>query len=166
MTRKITRALARIKLGRQDCLRIGNLDAKRDWGHARDYVEMQWLMLQQETPEDYVIATGTQYSVRDFITRAADCLDMQLEWQGEGQDERAYWANGPQTNGSKKPVVAVDPRYFRPAEVQSLIGDASKAREKLGWEPKISFDELVEEMVTADMQEAEAEARLSNRMHF
>ena len=166
VTRKITRALARIKLGRQDCLRIGNLDAKRDWGHARDYVEMQWLMLQQDTPEDYVIATGTQYSVRDFITRAADCLDMKLEWQGEGQDQTAYWANSPQTNGLKNPVVAVDPRYFRPAEVQSLIGDASKARQKLGWEPKINFDELVEEMVAADMQEAEAEARLLNRIHF
>ena len=166
MTRKITRALARIKLGRQDCLRIGNLDAKRDWGHARDYVEMQWLMLQQEEPEDYVIATGTQYSVRDFISRAADCLDMQLEWDGQGPDETACWTNGPSSNGSQKPIVAVDPRYFRPAEVQSLIGDASKAREKLGWEPKTSFDELVEEMVLADMREAEAEARLSNRMHF
>ena len=166
VTRKITRALARIKLGRQECLRIGNLDAKRDWGHARDYVEMQWLMLQQDEPEDYVIATGTQYSVRDFISRAADCLGMQLEWDGQGPDETACWTNGPSSNGSQKPIVAVDPRYFRPAEVQSLIGDASKAREKLGWEPKTSFDELVEEMVLADMREAEAEARQSNRMHF
>ena len=132
VTRKITRALARIKLGLQDCLYLGNLDAKRDWGHAQDYVEMQWLMLQQDQPEDFVIATGVQYSVRDFVNAAAKELGMQIRWEGQGVEEKGYDANG-------KCIVAVDPRYFRPTEVETLLGDPSKANEKLGWTPKISF---------------------------
>jgi GDPmannose 4,6-dehydratase len=147
VTRKITRALARIKLGLQDCLYLGNLDARRDWGHAQDYVEMQWLMLQQDTPEDYVIATGKQYSVRDFVNAAAAELDMQIAWEGEGVDEVGRLG--------RRPVVRVDPRYFRPTEVESLLGDASKARRKLGWTPRISFQELVAEMVREDLQSAE-----------
>jgi GDPmannose 4,6-dehydratase len=148
VTRKITRGLARIKLGLQDCLYLGNLSAQRDWGHAKDYVEMQWLMLQQEKPEDYVIATGVQYSVRDFVDAAARELGMELQWQGEGTDERALDAKG-------RTVVAVDPRYFRPTEVQTLLGDAGKARRQLGWTPKISFGELVREMVQEDLKKAE-----------
>ena len=166
VTRKITRALARIKLGSQNVLRIGNLNAMRDWGHARDYVEMMWLMLQQKEAEDFVIATGRQYSVRDFVNAAADALDMALEWRGEGIDEVAYWANSLQNPGKASPVVVVDPAYFRPAEVETLIGDATKAREKLGWEPKTSFADLVEEMVQSDFREAETEARISNRKHY
>jgi GDPmannose 4,6-dehydratase len=148
VTRKITRGLARIKVGLQECLFLGNLDAKRDWGHARDYVEMQWLMLQQEKPEDYVIATGRQYAVREFVRAAAERLDMKLTWQGSGADEKAFDPNG-------RCVVAVDSHYFRPAEVETLLGDASKARAKLGWEPKTSFEELVTEMVKADLEIAE-----------
>jgi len=148
VTRKITRALARIKLGLQDCLYLGNLDAKRDWGHARDYVEMQWLMLQQEAPEDFVIATGKQYSVRDFVDAAANELEIKVDWKGEGVEEKGYDADG-------KCIVSVDPRYFRPTEVESLLGDASKAREKLGWEPKTTFEELVTEMVREDFIAAE-----------
>jgi len=148
VTRKITRALARIKLGLQDCLYLGNLNAKRDWGHARDYVEMQWLMMQQEQPEDFVIATGVQYSVRDFVNAAAKELGMTIEWRGEGVEEKGYNAHG-------KCIVAVDPRYFRPAEVETLLGDASKARAKLGWTPKTSFEELVAEMVREDLKTAE-----------
>src|SRR4051812_22445592 len=136
VTRKITRALARIKLGLQDCLYLGNLDARRDWGHARDYVEMQWLMLQQEKPEDFVIATGVQYSVREFVEAAARELGIGIAWQGEGAAERGFDAKG-------RCVVAVDPRYFRPTEVETLLGDATKAREKLGWTPKIKFADLV-----------------------
>lgn len=166
VTRKITRALARIKLGNQDVLRIGNLNAMRDWGHARDYVEMMWLMLQQQEAEDFVIATGRQYSVRDFINAAADALDMSLEWRGEGIDEVAYWANSSENHSKTSPVVVVDPAYFRPAEVETLIGDATKAREKLGWEPKTSFADLVEEMVQSDFREAETEARISNWKHY
>ena len=166
VTRKITRALARIKLGSQNVLRIGNLNAMRDWGHARDYVEMMWLMLQQKEAEDFVIATGQQYSVRDFINAAADALDMALEWRGEGIDEAAYWANSSQNHNKAAPVVVVDPAYFRPAEVETLIGDATKAREKLGWVPKTSFADLVEEMVQSDFREAETEARISNRKHY
>ncbi len=147
VTRKITRALARIKLGLQDCLYLGNLNSMRDWGHAKDYVEMQWLMLQQDQPEDFVIATGIQYSVRDFVNAAAKELDMLFEWQGEGIEEKGLL--------SGREVVAVDPRYFRPAEVETLLGDASKAKEKLGWEPKITFDELVAEMVREDLKSAE-----------
>lgn len=148
VTRKITRGLARIKLGLQDCLYLGNLDAKRDWGHARDYVEMQWLMLQQEQPEDYVIATGVQYSVRDFVNAAAAELGITLYWKGQGVEEKAYDVSG-------KCVVAVDPRYFRPTEVETLLGDPTKAREKLGWVPKTSFAELVSEMVREDLKSAE-----------
>ncbi len=148
VTRKITRALARIKLGLQDCLYLGNLDAKRDWGHAKDYVEMQWLMLQQDKPEDFVIATGVQYSVRDFVNAAAQELGIKIRWEGKGVDEKGY-------NETGKCVVAVDPRYFRPAEVETLLGDPTKAREKLGWVPKVSFNELVSEMVREDLKSAE-----------
>jgi GDPmannose 4,6-dehydratase len=148
VTRKITRALARIKLGLQECVYLGNLNAKRDWGHAKDYVEMQWLMLQQDKPEDFVIATGIQYSVRDFINAAAKELGMQIRWEGDGVDEKGYDIHG-------KCVVAVDPRYFRPTEVETLLGDPSKAKEKLGWTPKITFEELVAEMVREDLKSAE-----------
>jgi GDPmannose 4,6-dehydratase len=148
VTRKITRALARIKLGLQDCLYLGNLNAKRDWGHARDYVEMQWLMLQQDVPEDFVIATGVQYSVRDFVNAAAKELGMLIQWEGKGVNEKGYDFNG-------KCIVAVDPRYFRPAEVETLLGDPSKAKNKLGWAPKTSFEELVAEMVREDLKSAE-----------
>ncbi|MDA8127835.1 MAG: GDP-mannose 4,6-dehydratase [Betaproteobacteria bacterium] len=148
VTRKITRALARIKLGLQDCLFLGNMDAKRDWGHAKDYVEMQWLMLQQDKPEDFVIATGVQYSVRDFVNAAAKELGMAIRWEGQGVDEKGYDANG-------KCIVAVDPRYFRPTEVETLLGDPAKAKNKLGWTPKIGFGELVSEMVREDLKAAE-----------
>jgi len=148
VTRKITRALARIKLGLQDCLFLGNLDSKRDWGHAKDYIEMQWLMLQQEQPEDFVIATGVQYSVRDFVDAAATEIGIAVEWRGTGVDEKGYDALG-------KCIVQVDPRYFRPTEVETLLGDATKAREKLGWTPRITFDELVAEMVREDLKTAE-----------
>ncbi len=148
VTRKITRALARIKLGLQDCLYLGNMDSKRDWGHAKDYVEMQWLMLQQEKPEDFVIATGVQYSVRDFVDAAAKEIGIAVTWQGHGVDETGTDQNG-------KTIVKVDPRYFRPTEVETLLGDASKAREKLGWTPQTSFAELVAEMVREDLKSAE-----------
>ena len=148
VTRKITRALARIKLGLQDALYLGNLNAKRDWGHARDYVEMQWLMLQQDRPEDYVIATGVQYSVREFVDAAAREIDLKITWKGEGVDEKGYDSEG-------RCVVAVDPRYFRPAEVETLLGDASKARNQLGWTPRTSFSELVAEMMREDLKAAQ-----------
>ncbi|OGQ95233.1 MAG: GDP-mannose 4,6-dehydratase [Deltaproteobacteria bacterium RIFOXYD12_FULL_57_12] len=148
VTRKITRALARIKLGLQDCLYLGNLAAKRDWGHARDYVEMQWLMLQQEIPDDFVIATGIQHSVREFIELAAAELGMAIRWQGSGLEEKGY-------DEQSRCVVAVDPRYFRPTEVETLLGDATKARVKLGWTPKVVFRELVAEMVREDLKAAE-----------
>ena len=151
VTRKITRALARIKLGLQDCLYLGNLDAKRDWGHARDYVEMQWLMLQQDQPEDFVIATGVQYSVRDFVNAAAKELGMAIRWEGEGVEERGYW----KTPEDERLIVAVDPRYFRPTEVETLLGDPAKAKSKLGWVPNTTFDELVAEMVREDLKAAE-----------
>lgn len=147
VTRKITRALARIKLGLQECLHLGNLDAQRDWGHARDYVEMQWLMLQQEEPEDYVIATGEQYSVREFLETAAQQINIHITWQGEGVNEIGIDQNG-------KTIVRIDPRYFRPSEVATLLGDATKARNKLGWIPKTNFRELVTEMIHADLNEA------------
>jgi GDPmannose 4,6-dehydratase len=148
VTRKITRGLARIKVGLQECLFLGNLGAKRDWGHARDYVEMQWLMLQQKEPEDYVIATGQQYAVRDFVKVAAEELGLELTWQGSGVDEKALDRRG-------RCIVAVDPHYFRPAEVENLLGDAGKARAKLGWSPKTTFRELVAEMAAADLKIAE-----------
>jgi GDPmannose 4,6-dehydratase len=148
VTRKITRALARIKLGLQDCLFLGNLESKRDWGHAKDYVEMQWLMLQQETPDDFVIATGVQYSVRQFVDAAAKEIGISVTWKGTGVDEKGYDAQG-------KCIVQVDPRYFRPTEVETLLGDATKAREKLGWTPRTTFAELVAEMVREDLKAAE-----------
>ncbi len=154
VTRKITRALARIKLGLQDCLYLGNLDALRDWGHARDYVEMQWLMLQQEHPEDFVIATGIQYSVRDFVNAAAEELGMRISWKGTGADEVGVIASAAE-NGQPKIIIRIDSRYFRPTEVESLLGDPTKAREKLGWTPKTSFRELVSEMVCEDLRSAE-----------
>ena len=152
VSRKITRALARIRAGLQDTLHLGNLDAKRDWGHARDYVRAQWLMLQQSQPEDYVVATGKQHSVRDFVVLAGKFLDMDIEWHGRGAEEVGVDRNSEHT------VVRVDPRYFRPTEVESLLGDASKIRDKLGWTPEISFDALVREMVEADLALAKRDA--------
>ncbi len=148
VTRKITRALSRVKLKLQDCLYLGNLNAKRDWGHARDYVEMQWLMLQQSEPDDYVIATGQQHSVRDFINAAAQQLEMLIRWEGNGIDEKGYDVQTGQC------IVAVDPRYFRPTEVETLLGDATKAKQKLGWQPKITFEQLVAEMAEEDLKQA------------
>ena len=157
VTRKITRALARIKLGLQKRLYLGNLEAKRDWGHARDYVEMQWLMLQQNEPEDFCIATGVHYSVRDFVNIVAQELEINIQWKGGGIDEIGIDASTGNT------IVSVDARYFRPTEVETLLGDATKAKEKLGWEPKISFDEMVKEMVSADLKEAEKEKLYQNK---
>jgi GDPmannose 4,6-dehydratase len=151
VTRKITRGLARVKVGLQDALFLGNLDSRRDWGHARDYIEMQWLMLQQEKPQDFVIATGQQYSVREFVQRCAKLLDLDLTWQGSGVDEKAIDRNG-------KVVVAVDPRYFRPTEVDTLLGDPTKAQRELGWTPRTSFDQLVEEMIASDLKAAQRDA--------
>jgi GDPmannose 4,6-dehydratase len=151
VTRKITRGLSRIKVGLQSQLFLGNLDSKRDWGHARDYVEMQWLMLQQEKPQDFVIATGQQYSVREFVQRCAKLLELDLTWQGSGVDERALDAKG-------NVVVAVDPRYFRPTEVETLLGDPAKAQRELGWTPRTSFDQLVKEMVESDLKAAQRDA--------
>ena len=151
VTRKITRGLARIKAGLQTELYLGNLDARRDWGHARDYIEMQWLMLQQEKPQDYVIATGEQYSVREFVQRCAQLLELDLTWSGSGVDEKAVDKKG-------NVIVAIDPRYFRPAEVETLLGDASKASRELGWTPRITFDEMVREMVESDLKAAERDA--------
>jgi GDPmannose 4,6-dehydratase len=148
VTRKITRALARIKLGLQDCIFLGNLDAKRDWGHAKDYVEMQWLMLQQDKPEDFVIATGVQHSVRDFVDVASNEIGLKINWKGSGVMEKGYDING-------KCIVSVDPRYFRPTEVESLLGDSRKAKQKLGWSPRISFEDLVAEMIREDLSLAE-----------
>jgi GDPmannose 4,6-dehydratase len=190
VTRKITRALARIQLGLQDTLYLGNLDAKRDWGHAKDYVEMQWLMLQQEQPEDFVIATGQQYSVRDFVNAAAAELGMEILWEGQGVNEKGYWTNPPPApvgaspareraagapepdtaptadsrarHAPTKPVIAVDPRYFRPTEVETLLGDPTKAREKLGWTPRITFHELVAEMVREDLAIAKRDDLVRN----
>jgi GDPmannose 4,6-dehydratase len=157
VTRKITRALARIKLGLQDCLYLGNLDARRDWGHARDYVEAQWLILQQDTPEDYVVATGQQYSVREFVDAAAGELGLGLSWRGTGLEQVAVVdsvADGAAAPARGQEVVRVDPRYFRPTEVETLLGDATKARTRLGWRPRISFAELVAEMVREDLKSA------------
>lgn len=158
VTRKITRALARIKLELQDCLYLGNLDSLRDWGHAKDYVEMQWLMLQQEQPEDFVIATGKQYSVRDFVNAAAKELDITIEWRGQGIDEKGYWNN--------KCIVQVDPRYFRPTEVDTLLGDPSKAQQKLGWSPKIGFEQLVSEMTQEDYKIAQRDMLVSSHGYY
>jgi GDPmannose 4,6-dehydratase len=154
VTRKITRALARIKLGLQDCLYLGNLDARRDWGHARDYVEMQWLMLQQPVAEDFVIATGHQHSVRDFVDVAARELAMEIRWRGSGASECGVDREG-------RTVVAIDPRYFRPAEVETLLGDAGKAHAKLGWKPRTSFEQLVHEMADEDLKAAERDALIT-----
>jgi len=149
VTRKITRALARIKLNLQDSLYLGNMDSLRDWGHAKDYVEMQWLMLQQDQPEDFVIATGVQYSVRDFVNAAAKEMGIEIRWEGKGIEEKGYDV------ASGKCIVQVDPRYFRPTEVETLLGDPTKAHQKLGWKPKITFHELVAEMVREDLKSAE-----------
>jgi GDPmannose 4,6-dehydratase len=159
VTRKITRGLARIKLGLQKRLYLGNLNAMRDWGHAKDYVEVQWLMLQQEVPEDFVIATGVQYSVRDFINAAASELGITMTWQGSGLDEQGFDESG-------QCIVSVDPRYFRPTEVETLLGDASKAREKLGWLPKISFNDLVKEMVVEDLKAAERDELVKRHGYY
>jgi len=159
VTRKITRALARIKLGLQEELFLGNMDAKRDWGHAKDYVEMQWLMLQQDKPEDFTISSGVQYSVRDFVNMAAKELGVELKWDGSGVDETGT------DIATGKIIIRVDPRYFRPTEVETLLGDSTKAREKLGWTPKISFEELVKEMVTSDLNDAKKDD-LCNREGF
>ena len=155
VTRKISRGLARIKLGLQECLYLGNINALRDWGHAKDYVEMQWLMLQHNQPEDFVIATGSQFSVRDFVNAASKELGINITWKGEGLNEKGYDSSG-------KCIVAIDPRYFRPTEVEALLGDASKAKNKLGWTPKVSFNELVAEMVTEDLKAAERDELIRN----
>jgi len=159
VTRKITRALARIKLGLQNRLYLGNLDAKRDWGHARDYVEAQWLMLQQDKPEDFVIASGVQYSVRDFVNAAGNELGIHIRWEGTGIDEKGF-------DDAGNCIVSVDPRYFRPTEVETLLGDASKANAKLGWQPKTSFDELVKEMVTEDLKIAERDELVKKHGYY
>jgi GDPmannose 4,6-dehydratase len=151
VTRKITRALARIRTGTQQCLFLGNLDAKRDWGHAKDYARAQWLMLQQDAPQDLVIGTGEQYSVRDFVNRVASVLDLKMRWEGHGLDEVAKTADG-------KVIVRIDPKYFRPTEVESLLADASRARSVLGWKPEIGFEALVQEMCRHDLADAEKEA--------
>jgi len=148
VTRKITRALTRIYLGLQECLYLGNLNAMRDWGHAKDFVEMQWLMLQQGEPDDYVIATGEQHSVRDFVDIAASEIGIAIKWEGQGVNEKGINA----ANG--KTIVSVDPNYFRPTEVDTLLGDSSKGKDKLGWEPKVNFEDLVKEMVHADLEDA------------
>ena len=175
VTRKITRGLANINQGLEDCLYMGNIDALRDWGHAKDYVRVQWLMLQQDKPEDFVIATGVQYSVRQFIEKAAAALDMSIRWEGEGVNEVGYWINptlviagakdviagsDPQSMPSEIPVVRIDPRYFRPTEVETLLGDPTKAKEKLGWVPLITLDEMVQEMVAEDLAQARKQSLL------
>lgn len=165
VTRKITRGLARIAHGLDECIYLGNLDARRDWGHARDYVEAMWLMLQQDEPRDFVIATGQQYSVRDFINQAADAMGLQLEWQGSGADEQGVvsWSERDDLGfRSGDVVVQIDPSYYRPAEVETLLGDASLARELLGWTPSTSFEELVNEMATSDLRLAREEALIDN----
>jgi GDPmannose 4,6-dehydratase len=160
VTRKITRALARIRLGLQECLYLGNLDARRDWGHARDFVEAQWLILQQPSPEDFVIATGIQHSVREFVEEAARCLGMHIKWRGKGADEVGVLESADAGTSARtgSPIVRIDPRYLRPAEVETLLGDSSKARRQLGWQPRVTFGELVAEMAAEDLARAEAEA--------
>lgn len=157
VTRKITRGLANISEGLEDCLYMGNIDALRDWGHAKDYVRMQWMMLQQEQPEDFVIATGIQYTVRQFINWTAEALDMPLRWEGVGIQEVGYWEN--------KPIVRIDPRYFRPTEVETLLGDPSKAKKKLGWVPEITAQEMCREMVAKDLELAKQHALLKLHGH-
>ena len=159
VTRKITRALARIKLGIQECLYLGNIDAKRDWGHAKDYIEMQWLMMQQEKPEDFVIATGVQHSVREFIEKVAKELSIDIRWEGKDDKEEGFDVK------TNQRIIAIDPRYFRPTEVETLLGDATKAHQKLGWSPKITFDELVKEMTEADFREAEFDLLIQKHGH-
>jgi GDPmannose 4,6-dehydratase len=157
VTRKITRGLANISQGLEDCLYMGNIDALRDWGHAKDYVRMQWLMLQQEQPEDFVIATGVQYTVRQFINWTAEALGIQLRWEGHGVNEVGYW--------NEKPVVRIDPRYFRPTEVETLLGDPSKAKQKLGWIPEITVQEMCKEMIAYDLEQAKQHALLKMHGH-
>jgi GDPmannose 4,6-dehydratase len=152
VTRKITRGMANISQGLEDCLYMGNLDSLRDWGHAKDYVRMQWMMLQQDRPEDFVIATGVQFSVRQFINWTAEALSMELQWQGHGVDEKAYWQD--------RPIIQIDPRYFRPTEVDTLLGDPSKAKQKLGWVPEITAQEMCKEMVEYDLAQAKQHALL------
>jgi GDPmannose 4,6-dehydratase len=159
VTRKITRGLANINQGLEDCLYMGNIDALRDWGHAKDYVRMQWMMLQQQQPEDFVIATGVQYSVREFIEKTAKALGMTLRWEGVGVNEVAYWV---ETN---KAILKIDPRYYRPTEVETLLGDPSKAKNKLGWTPEITLDEMIEEMVANDLNQAKQKALLRHHGH-
>jgi GDPmannose 4,6-dehydratase len=160
VTRKITRGLANIHQGLEDCLYMGNIDALRDWGHAKDYVRMQWMMLQQGIPEDFVIATGVQYSVRDFINKTATALGMTLAWSGTGVDEVATWVEG--NNGKGQAVVKIDTRYYRPTEVETLLGDPTKAKEKLGWVPEITLDEMIAEMVASDLQAAKQKVLLKS----
>jgi GDPmannose 4,6-dehydratase len=157
VTRKITRGLANISQGLEDCLYMGNIDALRDWGHAKDYVRMQWMMLQQDQPEDFVIATGVQYTVRQFINWTAEALGMALRWEGQGVNEMAYW--------NDKPIVSIDPRYFRPTEVETLLGDPTKAKEKLGWVPEITAQEMCKEMVAHDLEQAKQHALLKMHGH-
>jgi len=157
VTRKITRGLARIKVGLQTRIYVGNLEARRDWGHARDYVRMMWMMLQQSEPDDFVIATGQQHSVRKMIETAANQIDMPIQWEGQGLDEKGIDPNTGQV------IVAIDPRYFRPTEVETLLGDASKARQKLGWQPQITFEELIAEMVDADLDDAKRDLMIQER---
>ena len=152
VTRKITRGLANISQGLESCLYMGNIDALRDWGHAKDYVRMQWLMLQQNHAEDFVIATGVQYTVRQFIEKTAAALGMQMRWEGEGENEVGYW--------NDQAVIKIDPRYFRPTEVETLLGDPSKAKQKLGWVPEITLAQMIEEMAAADLAEAKKHALL------
>jgi GDPmannose 4,6-dehydratase len=163
VTRKITRALARIRIGLQSCLYLGNLDAKRDWGHAKDFVEAQWLILQQPEPDDYVIATGQQYSVREFIELAARELDLVIEWEGQGTDERGVVAKSSSDDGPKvgDVIVQIDPRYFRPTEVETLLGDPTKAKKQLGWEPRVGFQDLVREMAAEDLKIAQRDALIA-----
>ena len=181
VTRKITRGLANISQGLEDCLYMGNIDALRDWGHAKDYVHMQWLMLQQDQPEDFVIATGVQYTVRQFIEKTATALGMQLRWEGAGLGEIGYWVNAPtdvivetkavisvpdpqsiSSNPAPRPIIRIDPRYFRPTEVETLLGDPSKAKQKLGWVPEITLDQMIIEMATHDLHQAKQHALLKH----